>query len=232
MDDVDSLAPTVTELSRGLLDLTDRYEVELRGDATDRRNDDWQAATAASAVPFADSSERSLRSQLWDRLDNIRTRQRVDGIRENRNGRSHGRRAETGRQNVRRRAQIQGTAGAGNAGHRWFDDSDVFKVQDQRDFVSIQGSVSRALKNDGEKTWWQELDEAGDAIGERWLALLPQINRLASEEKGIAKFTDFQTRLMKADRLGRLIDTGGRCSKESSQRLVCVRHMSTICCWQ
>ena len=209
MDDVDSLAPTVTELSRGLLDLTDRYEVELRGDATDRRNDDWQAATAAAAVPFADSSERSLRSQLWDRLDNIRAHDKeltasakiatADLTDDER---------KQDAKHVRRRAQIQGQLALATLGARWFDDSDVFKVQDQRDFVSIQGSVSRALKNDGEKTWWQELDEAGDAIGERWLALLPQINRLASEEKGIAKFTDFQTRLMKADRLGRLIDTG------------------------
>jgi hypothetical protein len=208
-DDVVSLAPTVTELSQGLLDLTKRYEDELRGDATDRRNDDWQAATAAAAVPFADPNERSLRSQLWDRLDDIRAHDRKLTASEKiaTSAITDDERKQDAK-HVRRRAQIQGQMALATLGARWFDDSDVFKVQDQRDYLSIQQSVSRAPKNDSEKTWWQELDEAGDVIGERWLALVPQIDRLASEEKGIAKFADFQTRLMKADRLGRLIDRG------------------------
>ncbi len=45
-------------------------------------------------------------------------------------------------------------------------------------------------------------------IGKRWLALVPQIDRLADEKNGIAKFAEFQERLVKADRLGRVVDAG------------------------
>lgn len=79
-DDVGSFAKAVTTLLRDLEDLSRRFKAECSQRGTVRSKDDWQAASAAAAVPLVDANAASLRSDLWDRLDNIRARQGAGGI--------------------------------------------------------------------------------------------------------------------------------------------------------
>ena len=56
----------------------------------------------------------------------------------------------------------------------------------------------------GGKSWpWP-----GDLIGLRWRQLVPEIDRLVSEEKGVTNIRKIQEGLIKADRLGRQVDGG------------------------
>jgi hypothetical protein len=203
------LSPAVAVLSRDLNALTRQFEAEISRKDTERSQVDWQAVSAALAVPFDGSAGLTGRANLWGRFDNIRRHdwkrtesEKLDPAElKDEHRQKHAR-------HMRRGAQIQGLLALATLGARWFDDREVFKEQAQGDFPSTQAKVSRTLRADSEETglWSAELAETGESIGKRWLELTPEIDRLASEEKGISLFPNFQERLTKADRLGRLAD--------------------------
>ncbi len=207
-------APASKALAMGLEKLAQRFRSETSRVETERLQGDWEVSTAASAVPFADSSDLSLRTKIWDRLDNIQKHDRelakLEPVRISDNDRLQEAR------HVERRARIEGLMSMAALGPRWFDDPDVFKSE-LGDHASTltrigHGPIDDALRS---KTSWHELALAGDLIGERWRQLVPEIERLVSEEKGLAKFGEFQDRLIKADRLGRQLDGGSKALEES-----------------
>jgi hypothetical protein len=208
-DDVGRVDSAAELLSRDLKKLTQQFQKEISHADTERSQESWLAVTAALAVPFQDSGDLTGRTDLWGRFDNIRRHEweLTDSEKLEPADRADNEREQTARL-VRRRAQIQGRLALATLGARWFDDPAVFKDQAQGDFVSIKQRVSLTPRSDSEPVamWWEELAEAGESIGQRWLALIPEIDRLASEEKGISMYPEFQERLTKADRLGRQLD--------------------------
>jgi hypothetical protein len=201
--------PASKDVSDGLEKLADRFNREASRIDTNRAEDDWEAATAAAAVPFPDSSDDlSIRTKIWKRLDNI---QKYDRELTERNLEPakislDDRERETRR--VRRRAQIQGLMAMAALGP-WFDDPEEFKSAELGDHDSTLAKIAKSPEDDEDRVekWSKTLAGAGDLIGQRWRRLIPRIDRLMSEEKGVTKhLQEFTDSLIKADRLGRHLD--------------------------
>ena len=189
-------------LSRSLVEQVDRIDAG-------RSREDWQAATAAAAVPFPDSDDLALRARLWARLDNIRDHDRdpssgdanpaplsdEDGAQQSRH--------------ARRRAQIQGLMALSALGAGWFDD-EATKARGEGDFQATMERVRRVseMAPGHAGAWRKEPDAAGGLIGHRWQKMAPIIDQLKSEEGGVSDLRAFEDRLTRADRLGRQIDGG------------------------
>jgi hypothetical protein len=172
-----------------------------------RSREDWEAATAAAAIPFSESGELALRSALWARLDNIRDHDRAPASFDANSGPLSDADRARGARHVRRRAQIQGLMALSALGARWFDD-ERSRERGEGDFEATVKQVRRLSETTGEhaEAWRKELAEAGDAIGQRWRGMARVIDDLKNEEKGVTDFRAFEDRLTKADRLGRQID--------------------------
>ena len=67
--DIGPLSRFSRSLTQGLEHLTQQFQ-------SARSNENWEAATAAAAVPFPDKADLALRNSLWVRLDNIRLNDR------------------------------------------------------------------------------------------------------------------------------------------------------------
>jgi len=218
--DFDSLAKNRWKpLSNGLTQLEKQFAEKGFQAETARLKEDWEALTAAAAVPFPDKSDLALRSAIWTRLGDIQKHDREVAV----PGKStpvnlSAEDKEQHARDVRRRAQIQGRMALASLGSRWFDDSDLFK--NQGDFQSTAKKVRRALESEERSAgepWRQELTDAGDLIGQRWRQMDPLIGSLTSEKNGLTNFGDFQERLTRADRLGRQLDQGAPPLEESAR---------------
>jgi len=206
--EVDSFEETAKTLSLKLDLLARNFADQVSRINGARSKEDWEAATAAAAVPFPETGELTLRSSIWARLENIRDHDRDPSSDNSSLSRlsEHDRLQEV--RHVRRRAQIQGLMALSTLGARWFDDNDGSKVQDQGDFDSTSKGLRRVSEKEDERaeTWQRELAVAGKLIGQSWQRMAPVIDRLSSEESGISDFRGFEDRLTRADRLGRQID--------------------------
>src|SRR5207244_3613864 len=85
----------------------------------------------------------------------------------------------------------------------------VIKDPDQGDYRKTWESV-RAIAVPGKDPddWWTEAASQGARIGLRFRTLAVAIGKLADEERGITEFEAFESRLVQADRLARLVDPG------------------------
>ena len=178
-----------------------------------RLKEDWEAATAAAAVAFADSDDLALRTTIWDRLDNIRKND-FEVADKGEMAVTSADEQKQALQRIQRRAHIEGLMSLAVLGQRWFNDP-MFQDQDQVDFQKATERIQRPISEEENQTWWKDLATAGELIGRRWRQFAVEIDRLASEENGISDFRAFQSRLVKADRLSRLIDGGAAPLDES-----------------
>ncbi len=178
-----------------------------------RLKEDWEAATAAAAVAFADSDDLALRTTIWDRLDNIRKND-LEVADKGEMAEPSADELKQSLQRIQHRARIEGLMSLAVLGPRWFNDP-LFQNQDQGDFQKTAERIQRPGTADEDQTWWKALATAGEPIGRRWRQLPVEIDRLANEENGISDFRAFQSRLVKADRLSRLIDGGAAPLDES-----------------
>jgi hypothetical protein len=195
-------------LSEKLRHLTQAFTEELARIENARSNEDWEAATAALAVPFADSSELPVRSRLWERLANIRDHDRDPALSHSgQDPLQKNDRVEQSR-HVRRRAEIEGLMNLAVLGPRWFNDPRSEEEKGQGDFDATLARVRRADEKADEtgETWHHEMAAAGDLVGQRWRQMPVEIARLTSEEEGISQFAEFEQRLVVADGLARQID--------------------------
>ena len=205
--DIGSFAPATQALSVKLDLLAKSMADEIGRINTARSKEDWEAATAAAAVPFSDSGELALRSRLWARLDNIREHDRDPASDNPRSSRLSDKDRVAEARNARRRAQIQGVMALSALGARWFDDKDS-KIRGQGDYDATIKRVRGVNEGADERaeSWEKPIAEAADLIGQRWRQMAPVIDDLRNEENGIKDFTAFEEQLTKADRLGRMID--------------------------
>ena len=173
--------------------------------------EDWEAASAFASVPFADTGGRSTREQLWERIANIKKHDREMAAEEQSDTvKITDEQIAEEQRRTRVRAEKQALAALAVLGERWFDDPEVFAAREHGDYASTLKRVRAASEKelDQGRPWWVEIAAAGDRIGLRWQRMAGEIDRLTDEQNGIPDFQAFQDRLVKADRLERLIDGG------------------------
>ena len=58
--------------------------------------------------------------------------------------------------------------------------------------MNRRAKLTNGPEHDEERVekWWKDLAVAGNLIGQRWQKMIPQIDRLASEQKGITTILD------------------------------------------
>src|SRR5262249_12682780 len=130
-----------TALSQGVDKVVERINREVTFDST-RSRGDWDATTVASTLPFLDSGdERTIRTSLCERLENIQRRDR-----EKPTGMlvpakilkaDHEEQARA----MQQRAQLQGRLAVAALGQRWFDDQVVFKAPERGSYESTLATM-------------------------------------------------------------------------------------------
>ena len=206
-----SLRQDAVELSAGMNQLSNRFTELADQQETVRLKGDWEACTAAAAVPFSDTGGRSTHDLIWQRLVNIRKHD-VELAATDQAGTvtlTDEQRAEHEKR-VRVRAEAQALMALAALGERWFDDSEVFPAREQEDHASTARRVRSVSvpRPDRNQPWWGDIAAAGNLVGARWQKMTAEIDRLIDEQNGIPNFQAFQDRLVKADRLERQIDGG------------------------
>ena len=225
--DLPSLRRTSLELSEGMKNLSARFSELAERITSDRQKEDWEASSAFIAVPITEGRGGVSRDRLWERLANIKKHDREMAAAD-----QAGSTTITDQQlaaafgRTRIRAETQARMALAALGPRWFDDRDVFPANDQADFSSTTGKVHVAseLEPDRIESWSREMALAGDRIGLRWQRIVEVIEQLTNEEDGISDFRAFQERLIKADRLERVVDGGSpRLSSSTTQAAIRLR---------
>lgn|GEM_PF-3039563 len=199
------------ELSEGIKQLSTRFSELAERIDTNRLKEDWEASSAAAAVPFGDTGGRSTREKLWERIANIKKHDReMAGMELSDAAKMIAEQRAEEEKRTRARAETQGLMSLAALGEWWFDDREVFAARGQGDYASTIKRVRAARESglDQGQPWWRDIAAAGDRIGSRWQRMAGEIDRLTDEQNGIPDFHAFQDRLVKADRLERLIDGG------------------------
>ena len=124
-------------VARGLVGQVDRIDVaRIEGGLL------AGGATAAAAVPFADSRDLALRERLSARLDNIRGHDRDPASGDANSAPPSGQDRAHQARYARRRGQIQGLMALSALGARWFDDEET-KARGEGDFEARVERVRR-----------------------------------------------------------------------------------------
>jgi hypothetical protein len=205
---------TAHDLNTDLDKLVEQFVHERGTIAKVRLPEDWEVDSAAAAVLFPDDEKLTVRTGIWDRLDDIRlhdqelTKSSVPTP----NGADRPD-PERVAEAARRRAAIQGAMALAALGETWFRDPKFKEDLDQGDYSkTLERLHTLPTRNEDATTpWWREAARQGDRIGLRFRALRDKVNALANEERGIADlaaFTAFQSNLSEADGLARLVDRG------------------------
>ena len=200
------------DLSEGMKQLSTRFSQLAERVDTNRLKEDWEAASAFASVPFADTGGRSTREQLWERIANIKKHDREMAAEEQSDTvKITDEQVAEEQKRTRVRAEKQGLAALAALGERWFDDPEVFAAREQGDYASTLKRVRAASEKESD----QELDPGGSrsprletASAYAGRRMAEKIDRLTDEQNGIPDLQAFQGRLVKADRLERLIDGG------------------------
>jgi hypothetical protein len=225
-DDQEIEAPA-RNLGEGLRNLDARfrrYKSELSGDRLGKV--DWVTASGAAAVAFADTDDLDLRKALWNRLENL-----AGADYEVYDKKIPATPATDARGNARRRlfnrSRVQARMALAALGRRWFDDP-VFGNSGHGNFNKNSERLQAPVPDDeGEVAdWLKNLAKACDAVAERWQRLSAEVVSLSGDKKEIPDdLSRIKPALVKADRLGRLIDAGVPSISESepTERLRSVR---------
>jgi hypothetical protein len=221
------LRQAAADLSEGMKQLSTRFSELAERIDTNRLKQDWEASSAAAAVPFGDTGGRSTREKLWERIANIKKHDREMAAMEQSDTAkvTDEQRAEEEKR-ARARAETQGLMALAALGEWWFDDREVFAAREQGDYASTIKRVRAASESglDQGQPWWSHIAAAGDRIGLRWQRMVGEIDRLTDEQNGIPDLHAFQDRLVKADRLERLIDGGSpRLADSTTQAAIRLR---------
>lgn len=196
-------------LSEGMNQLSTRFAELADQQDAGRANRDWEACTAAAAVPMSDNRERSTHDLIWQRLVNIGKHdvELAAAAQAETVALTDDQRAEHEKRG-RVRAEAQARMALAVLGERWFDDSEVFPAREQEDYASAESRV-RSVSEAGpgrSQPWRGDIAATGNLVAARWQKMTAEIDRLVDERNGIPNFQAFQNRLVKADRLERQID--------------------------
>ena len=168
-----TLAKTI---SRDFEAVADRFAEQKADIDLKRTGEDWEVATAATRVAFADSDGLSLRETIWKRLDNIRQKDQELASR----GNMEGPKAEESKRQMARvksQALIEGRMALAALGKAWFD---AARFQGQGDHAGVSHQLASARTSD-DKSWRLQLAEAGKRIGQRWQGFPAEIDKLVAE---------------------------------------------------
>lgn len=203
--DLGPLEQTARSIASGLEQLARTFVDEGRRPPSERPRGDYEASTAAAAVPFRDSRELNLRSKIWDHLDVVGEHDLVVA-REGGKGEPSDAEKKDVAEVLRRQARIQGLMSIAALGRAWFDDP-VFK-EDQGRFDQTREQIITPGQDDDDAStpWWKQIAVAGERTGSRWQGLVMKIDELAADENRLADARVFRDRLRRADRLARLLD--------------------------
>src|SRR5208337_2923599 len=143
----------------------------------DRVREDSEVATAAAAVPFADTRLRTL---IWERLETIQDHDREVAAKAELAA-PPGEKKKDAVQLRYRRAQVQGLMALGSLGRAWFDEPGF------KDLVDFEQTRERILSPITEtesqsRAWWKQIAQAGDSIGLRWRSIAPEIDETLTGE--------------------------------------------------
>ena len=208
-DDWNLLQQDAQALAAGMNGLWSRFAELADQQETVRSPGDWEACTAAAAVPFSETAERSTRNVIWQRLQDI-AKHDVELAAASQTGTltlSAEQRAEQPKQ-VRMRARAQALMALAAIDDRWFNDSADFPAKEGDDRASVVSRVDALSDADPGRSqpWRREIAATGDLVGARWQKMTPEIEQLVDEQGGITNFQAFQDRLVKAERLERQLD--------------------------
>ena len=201
---VEALGQSEQAVAAGFEKVLQQFANQRNKFSQDRVREDCEVATAAAAVPFADTRLRTL---IWDRLETIQDHDREVAAKAE-PAEPPGEKKKEAVQLRYRRAQVQGLMALGALGRAWFDEPGF---KDQVDFEQTKERIlSPITETENEaRAWWKPIAQAGDSIGLRWRSIAPEIDEtLTGEDSRRAELRIVQDRFEKADRLGRLIDGG------------------------
>ena len=208
---VEALGQSERAVAAGFEQVLQQFADQQNKFSQDRVREDCEVATAAAAVPFADTRFRTL---IWDRLETIQDHDREVAAKAE-PAEPPGEKKKEAVQLRYRRAQVQGLMALGALGRAWFDEPGF---KDQVDFEQTRERIlSPTAETENEaRAWWKQIAQAGDSIGLRWRSIAPEIDEaLTGEDSSRAELRIVQDRFKKADRLGRLIDGGAPAVLES-----------------
>ncbi len=175
IDDATKLVTLAKKLSQGFDDLTGRFAEQRSDIDLKRTGDDWEVASAAAGVAFADSEDLSLRGTIWGRLDNIRQKDQELATRSNLEGPKKDAVASL-KIHAKEESLTEGRMALATLGQPWFD---LPRFQSQGDFAGVNRQVADAAKAD-EATWRSAIATVGDRIGVRWLSFPNEIDSLTA----------------------------------------------------
>src|SRR5262249_21035881 len=115
---------------------------------------------------------------------------------------------------AQQRAEIEGRMALAVLGRPWYDDTELFRKDQDWDYQRIANNLKNFRKDDKDP-WHVALAKVGSKIGLRWQRLLPVLD-IAFTETGKLDAASVLTRLRFSDRCSRLLD-GARAEADDSR---------------
>ena len=168
--------------------------------ARDRQRQDWEAESAAAAVPFPDDEKLARRTAIWDRLERIGLHD-VEVARSKVPAKAAGSADAKRAGELARRAAMRGTLAMAALGAALFGDPGF----DDADKSDYNKTLERARGLATADAWHEDAARLGDRIGLRFRKLHGRIDAPLDEGRGL---TELASRLAAADGLARLVDRG------------------------
>jgi hypothetical protein len=214
--DLDMISLLVRDVERGFADIQKEFASQ-EIDQERKDGGDWDAVSAAAAVTcfHPDADDVELHRKFRQRLVDIGKRDIVDAQLEKTSTTetSSGQPVQA-TETVQQRAEIEGRMALAVLGRPWYDDTELFRKDQDWDYERIANNL-RNFRKDEKDPWHVALAKVGSKIGLRWQKLLPVMD-IAFTETGKLDAASVLARLRVSDRCSRLLD-GARAEADDSR---------------